>query len=293
MTKKRYVSNNEVLARITLLSRHVDANDMVYGVPRGGVPVALAMCAMAGAKMASAPETATVIMDDLVDSGATRLRMVHKNHKAMFLPLFDKQQENIKEWLVFPWEQENDDTSTEDIFLRLLQYIGEDPTREGLKNTPKRMAKAWAHWSSGYDQDPEEFKVEFKDGGEEYDGMVWERNLPFYSHCEHHLAPFFGVCHIAYIPKNGKVLGISKLGRILDMFALRLQIQERLTTQIAKCIMELIDPEGVAVVIEARHLCTESRGLSKTGQEMVTSSMKGVFMEKAEARQEFLSLIRR
>jgi GTP cyclohydrolase I len=249
---------------------------------------------MTGADMASAPETATIIVDDLVDTGATRRRMKKRNSSALFLPIFDKNHENIDDWLVFPWEVDVNgyNTSSDDIFVRLLEFIGEDPSREGLKDTPKRMAKAWTEWTQGYNQKPEDFLTVFKDGSEGYNGMVLERNIPFYSHCEHHLAPFFGVCHIAYIPKSGTVLGISKLGRILDMYARRLQIQERLTTQIAECIEKLVQPEGVAVVIKARHLCTESRGLSKQGQEMVTSCMKGVFRESHTARSEFLNLIK-
>ncbi len=177
-------------------------------------------------------------------------------------------------------------------FKIILEEVGEDPTREGLLETPKRMAKAWEFWCQGYTQNPREYVKTFADGAEHYDEMVLMKNLSFYSQCEHHLAPFFGRAHIAYIPKPGSVLGISKLGRILDIYARRLQIQERMTNQIADCIQNLIDPAGVAVVVEARHLCTESRGLDKQGHTTITSCMLGVFRENLACRNEFMALIK-
>jgi len=178
------------------------------------------------------------------------------------------------------------------IFRELLIELGEDPDRQGLKDTPKRMARAWFEWTSGYRTDPRTFIKTFEDGAEQYDEMILEKNIPFYSHCEHHMSPFFGKAHVAYIPALGSVLGISKLARVVEMYAKRLQIQERMTNQIAATIDTLIQPQGVAVVVEARHLCMESRGVKIQGQSMVTSSMVGVFRDNPAARAEFLTLIK-
>lgn len=178
-----------------------------------------------------------------------------------------------------------------DAAAMLIAGIGENPSREGLRDTPKRVAAAWAHWTCGYHQDPASVLKEFEDGGEKYDEMILETDLAFYSHCEHHLAPFFGVAHIGYIP-NGRIVGLSKLPRLLDIFARRLQVQERLTTQIAESLMEHLKPKGVAVSMHARHLCMESRGVQKQGSITVTNMLLGVFKTDAAARSEFFSSIR-
>lgn len=175
------------------------------------------------------------------------------------------------------------------LFKELLVLLGEDPERNGLTGTPERMVRAWEEWTSGYTVDASGMLTDFVLG---YDEMVLEKDIPFFSHCEHHLAPFFGVVHVAYIPSRLSVIGISKLARIVDMYSKRLQIQERLTMQVATFIQTHIEPLGVAVVIEARHLCMESRGVKKQGQVTVTSAMKGVFKEKTSTRQEFLSLLK-
>lgn len=174
----------------------------------------------------------------------------------------------------------------------LLRCIGEDTGREGLKGTPMRVARAWEEWTAGYKQKPEDvLKTAFKDGGEAYDEMVLVRDLPFYSHCEHHLAPFFGIAHIAYVP-NGRILGLSKFSRLLDIYAKRLQVQERLTAQVADALMNYLAPKGVGVVVRARHLCMESRGIHKQGHETVTTALRGVFLDKPEVRAEFLESVR-
>lgn len=182
------------------------------------------------------------------------------------------------------------DTTKQEIILEFLeQVIGEDTRRGGLIETPKRVAKAWGHWTSGYGQNPADILKVFEDGAENYDEMVVVRDIPFYSHCEHHLAPFFGTASIAYIPQ-GKVVGLSKLSRVLDIFARRLQVQERLTNQVADCIWEHLDPKGVGVLIRARHLCMESRGICQQGHHTVTSALRGVMKDQQETREEFLSL---
>lgn len=181
-------------------------------------------------------------------------------------------------------------TPDTELVRQLLSQLGEDPGRGGLRETPSRVSKAWAHWVSGYDQDPAEILKCFEDGAEKYDELVFQGNLTFYSHCEHHLAPFFGVAHIAYIP-TGKVVGLSKLSRLVDVFAHRLQVQERMTRQIAEALMDHLQPLGVAVVLNARHLCMESRGIRKTGTRTKTSAVLGVFKDKPEARAEFMNLV--
>ena len=173
---------------------------------------------------------------------------------------------------------------------RILQAIGENPDRDGLRHTPERFEKALRFLTSGYHQDPEKllngamFSVC-------YDQMVLVKDIEFYSLCEHHLLPFFGKCHVAYLPEK-KVVGLSKIPRLVNMFARRLQIQERLTNQIANAIQQKIAPLGVGVVIEARHLCMVMRGVEKQNSNAVTSAMLGSFKENPKTREEFLSLIR-
>lgn len=173
-------------------------------------------------------------------------------------------------------------------FATLIGLVGDDPTREGLKDSPRRWRKAWEEWGRGYGQDPAKILTTFEDGANGYDSMVLEKGIPFYSHCEHHLAPFFGTAKIAYIP-NGRIVGLSKLSRLLDIFAHRLQVQERITCQVADAIMGHLQPKGCGVVLEARHLCMESRGIRKQGHTTTTSALRGIFME-GSVRAEFLSL---
>ncbi len=181
------------------------------------------------------------------------------------------------------------EASTQDIYIELLRRMGEDPTRDGLLSTPERMVKANAFLTRGYAQTAAEviggalFDVE-------YDEMVIVKDIEFYSQCEHHLIPFFGHAHIAYVP-NGKVIGLSKIPRIVDVFARRLQVQERLTQEVAEAIEEAIAPQGVGVVMEAHHLCMMMRGVEKQNSSTVTSAMRGVFKTQLQTRNEFLSLI--
>lgn len=186
----------------------------------------------------------------------------------------------------------NEDFNSRFTIKRLLEdVIGEDPERGGLAETPARVVKAWKMWTSGYDRDPRDVLKVFQDGAENYDEMVIVRDIPFYSHCEHHLAPFFGTACIAYIP-DGYVVGLSKLSRVLDIFARRLQVQERLTNQVADAINDHLAPKGVGVVIKARHLCMESRGICQQGHHTVTSALRGAIKDQPETRGEFLSLVK-
>jgi GTP cyclohydrolase IA len=181
--------------------------------------------------------------------------------------------------------------STQQIYVELLRRMGEDPTRDGLLRTPERVEKSVAFLTQGYNQKVEDvlhgalFDVN-------YDEMVIVKDIEFYSQCEHHLIPFFGKAHVAYIPQ-GKVIGLSKIPRIVDVFARRLQVQERLTQQIAEAIDSAINPQGVGVVLEASHLCMMMRGVQKQHSSTVTSAMLGVFKTQLQTRTEFLTLIRK
>ena len=181
------------------------------------------------------------------------------------------------------------DASLEQIYTEVLKRIGEDPTRDGLLSTPKRVAKSFDFLTRGYHQSLEDvlhnalFDVD-------YDEMVIVKDIEFYSMCEHHMIPFFGKAHVAYVP-NGKVVGLSKIPRIVDVFARRLQVQERLTHEIAHAINDAVHPQGVAVVLEAQHLCMMMRGVEKQGSTTVTSAMLGAFKTQQQTRSEFLSLV--
>jgi GTP cyclohydrolase IA len=172
----------------------------------------------------------------------------------------------------------------------LLRWTGDDPDREGLRDTPARVARAYEDWFSGYGDDPVSFLQRTFEEVEGYDEMVVLRDIRFESHCEHHLAPIIGRAHVGYLPDR-KVVGISKLARVVDAYARRLQVQEKMSAQIANCIQHILEPKGVAVVIEAAHQCMTTRGVHKTGVTMVTSMMLGAFREDARTRREFLAMI--
>ncbi|MCC5796278.1 MAG: GTP cyclohydrolase I FolE [Methylophaga sp.] len=174
---------------------------------------------------------------------------------------------------------------------RLLSSLGEDPDRPGLVETPSRVAKAWKQWTAGYDQDPADFLKVFEDGANDYNELIVVRGIPVYSHCEHHLAPFFGKATIGYVP-NGKIVGLSKLTRLVDCFAKRLQVQERLTTQIADAFQTHLQPHAVGVVISCRHACMESRGISTLGEDTITSAMLGELHTNPVLRAEFFARAR-
>ena len=181
-----------------------------------------------------------------------------------------------------------DSARVEHAVRELLLAIGEDPEREGLRDTPERVARMYEEVSGGIDQNAKDvLSVQFDESHQE---MVLMRDMPFYSLCEHHLLPFFGTAHVAYIP-HGKIVGISKLARAVDIFAKRPQVQERLTSQIADAIMETVEPSGVAVVMRAEHLCMSMRGVRKPGTSIVTSALRGVFVSDQATRAEALSLL--
>ena len=179
----------------------------------------------------------------------------------------------------------------EEAVRTLLAWTGEEVDREGLLDTPKRVAKAYSEFFKGYEQDPAEvLKTTFDDVGG-YSDIVLVRDIPFYSHCEHHMVPFIGTAHVAYYPSSG-VVGLSKLARVVDIFARRLQTQENLTTQIASSIDENLKPRGVAVLMEAEHMCMSLRGVQKAGVSTVTTEFTGIFKEEADEQVRFMQLIR-
>ncbi len=210
-----------------------------------------------------------------------------KNNRLATMPAAKGAAKNLKEEVLL--KTGLDDVSTQDIYRELLRRFDEDPTRDGLIRTPERVEKAMTFLTKGYQQDPTSillgalFDVD-------YDEMVIVKDVEMFSLCEHHMLPFFGKVHVAYIP-NGKVIGLSKIPRLVDVFARRLQVQERMTRQIADAIQDAINPQGVGVVIEARHLCMMMRGVEKQNSSTVTSAMLGVF-QKHNTRAEFLSLVR-
>jgi GTP cyclohydrolase I len=178
----------------------------------------------------------------------------------------------------------------EDAIRTLLRWAGDDPGREGLIDTPQRVAKAYGDWYSGYAIDPDAYLERTFEEVAGYDEMIVLRDIEFESHCEHHMAPIIGKAHVGYVP-NGKVVGISKLARVVEVFARRLQVQEKMTAQIARCIQSVLKPQGVGVVVVAQHQCMTTRGIHKRGVSMVTSKMLGSFREDARTRAEFLRFI--
>ena len=293
MMEKRILTNKEVQKLASDLCGRIsycEKGVQVYGIPRGGVPVAYLVSKMLGGEVVDHIEEADLIVDDLIDSGSTMQTTLLKcsGNSVIFEALIRKKPGDP--WIVFPWEK-TIESSIEDSIIRQLQYIGEDVMREGLRGTPDRVIRSWEKLYGGYLTNPKELleSAIFEDGA--CDEMVLLRDIEFYSTCEHHMLPFFGKVHIGYIP-SGKVVGVSKLARLVECFARRLQIQERLTESIAKVIDSVLNPKGVAVVIEAQHTCMTSRGVEKQNSIMTTSSMLGVLRTSGEARSEFLNFIR-
>jgi len=257
-----------------------DLNRMtIWGVPRGGSIVAGLIQGKRDVVIVDDPEDADIIVDDILDSGATR-----DQYEKPFFTLVDKQEEKIDEWVHFPWEE----TPEQDIEMsvrRIIQWLGEDQNRNGLQDTPKRVVNSWKELFGGYETDPESIMRWFDDDTDE---MIISKDIQFYSTCEHHMLPFFGTASVAYIPE-GKVLGISKLSRIVGIYARRLQTQEHLTRQIAEALQPNV--RSVAVHVKAQHLCMMARGVGQQRSAMVTNYLVGDFRDKPEARNEFLMAV--
>lgn len=177
----------------------------------------------------------------------------------------------------------------EAMIRQILKEMGEDPDRQGLKETPARVWKAWKHITAGYDQKVEDVLTVFEE--QDYNQFVFKGSIPFYSTCEHHMLPFFGMAHVGYIP-NGKIIGISKLTRIVDIFARRLQVQERITNQVADALINSLDAKGVGVVLQCRHLCVEARGVEKIGTITQTVALRGDCLNEPDCRAEFMTLVK-
>lgn len=306
MPEMKHLTNENVTSLASYVAAQISnarANrpgmNLVYGVPRGGIPAAYAVCRMlisygVPSSITDEPSEADFIIDDIIDSGRTSKRYEAQYPQTPFFALVNKLDRPDEFWYEFPWERsatgENKDTFDDNV-VRMLQAIGEDPTREGLKDTPARVVKAWHEWFGGYGQDPGKLFKAFADGAERYtnDELVVVSNIPVYSHCEHHLAAIFGHAHIGYIP-NGKIIGLSKVARVVRCFAQRLQVQERLTNQIADAFVEHLDPKGVGVILKCRHFCMESRGVNIPGTITTTSALRGAVLLNHDTRQEFLTL---
>jgi len=277
--KKTYITWEVIYDRLNTILNNTPKDKTFYGVPRGGQVVA----GMTG-RAVDTIEKADIIIDDLIDSGTTEER--YKVHNKPFLALIDKRIELQNHWLVFPWEVKDDGEETvEDNITRLLQYFGEDVNREGLKDTPKRYVKFFKEFLNPPKWNCTTFE------GEGYDEMIIQKNISFHSLCEHHIAPFFGEGHIAYIP-NKKIVGLSKLARTLETYSRRLQNQERITTQVAEFLWNELQPRGVAVSLTAKHMCMEMRGVRKHNTWTTTNKLLGFFKEKDECRNEFLNCIK-
>jgi GTP cyclohydrolase I len=292
ITHEQYKADIETLAE--KIKNAEKTYSGIYGVPRGGTYPAAMLSQMTGIQQVFNPAEiteSTLIVDDLIDSGATLA--AYTNDKAVVyckpgmrnsVTYYGSSTEN--EWLVFPDES---GSGIEENFKRTLEYIGEDTTREGLLETPKRMRRAYDEIFSGYKTDPNELIKTFTQGT--CKEMVILKNCEFFSTCEHHFFPFFGHISIGYIP-NDKVIGVSKLARLVDCFSKRMQIQERMTAQIADFLEQELGAKGVYVVCEGVHFCMTSRGIKKQDASMVTSAIRGLFKENAQARNEFLALVK-
>lgn len=268
----------------------------IYGIPTGGSLVALRLSKILNLLMVDClGDDNTLVVDDIVDSGLTLSRhrgyftvSLHRKPHCKLSPNIYVEEVPNDNWIIYPYEIDN--RGGEDIVRRMIQYVGEDCQREGLVNTPKRVVKAWKELFEGYTKDPKEIlNVGFQEGSCEE--MVILKDSPFYSTCEHHLLSFFGTVSIGYLPED-KVVGISKLSRLVKVFSRRMQIQERMTSQIADTLMDVARPKGVMVLVEAKHLCMAIRGVRESGSSMITSAIRGAF-EDEKVRQEFLNLIKR
>jgi GTP cyclohydrolase I len=292
MKSKYYVTWEEIFIRLKYIDR---PENIVYGIPKGGM---IAAGFLKHAKRTHDPKEANYLLDDIIDTGKTIRSYTTKiNNKCSVYGLYDLllSSEDAKfykdKWLVFPWEQEHPagvDTIEQNI-TRQLQYIGEDTTREGLIDTPKRVIKSYGEIFAGYNQNPKDIFTCFESDG--YDQIILLKSFEFYSLCEHHILPFFGKAHVAYIP-NEKIVGISKLARLVDLYSKRLQIQERIGLQVTNDLMTYLKPKGAACILEATHLCMRMRGVEKQNSIMTTSSLTGVFLDDPAAKNELIQLIK-
>jgi GTP cyclohydrolase I len=267
----------------------------IYGIPQGGAPVALVVSNYLQLPVLDEPELGCLIVDDLVDSGATAAKELNNLEGVEFDALFRKEYSpthlapeafEVDGWINFPWERAKGEP--QDAITRLLEYIGEDPTREGLLDTPKRVLKAFKEMTDGYNADISTILGTTFDVGD-VDEMIVVTGIDFVSLCEHHMLPFTGTATVAYIPGE-RVVGLSKIPRIVEAFSHRLQVQERLTRQITRALDEHLGTQGSACLITSGHACMGHRGVKKPNAKMTTSSLTGLFKTDADTRHEFLML---
>lgn len=310
-TAKTYYSIQQFYEDVADVAEEIDKDPRldrlvyVYGVPQGGTVFATALAAVSKIgllqideeQLTNKPAETVLVVDDVIDSGTTRRKYadytfiaLHMKPWSGFVPsqAGTRAVHTSEDWIVYWWEGQQE-RSIRDSVVRQLQFIHEDPEREGLKETPERVIRSWDILYGGYQQSPEDVIKVFEDDNS--DEMVLLKDVEFYSTCEHHMLPFFGKAHIAYLPNN-RVVGISKLARLLEVYARRLQIQERLGDQVTSALMKHLMPLGAACVLEAQHFCMTARGVQKQNSIMVTSSLKGVFRKDARARSEFMGLIK-
>jgi GTP cyclohydrolase IA len=279
MKKNIFLTWDDIFSRIEYIKKKykIDKKTKIYGVPKNG----MILSGFFNAINVVNPEEADLILDDIIDSGSTKKKFKKLFPKKKFVALFEK--DSNVDWVSFPFEKKLDEDQN-DTVIRLLQIIGEDPKREGLLDTPKRYLSAFDEFLN-----PPTFNMTTFDA-EKTDEMIVQLDIPFYSFCEHHLLPFFGKGYIAYIPDK-KIVGLSKLARTLETFSRRLQNQERITNQVADYLQENLEAKGVAVVLKARHLCMEMRGVKTSDTNTITSKLLGYFRTDERTRAEFLNLI--
>lgn len=290
MLKISYTKLQKDIAELAKLIQASGENyKSLYAVPRGGVPMGVLLSHVLNIPLVEEPtdDRSCLIVDDLIDSGAT-LRQYPHNTKAVLYTkphspgIWHYRVRELDGWIEFPYEATQIDA--EDNVRRILEYLGEDPTREGLKETPKRYIKFLKQFT-----EKEEFSFTAFDA-EGMDEMIIQKDIPFFSLCEHHMAPFFGTATVAYVP-NGKIVGLSKLARTVRHYAQNLQNQERITSQVAEKLQMELNPRGVAVTLSARHFCMEMRGVKTHDVHTITTKVIGVFKDVPEARQEYLTFV--
>lgn len=285
ITYKQLQKDSKELARKIKLKY----ND-VFGIPTGGLIPAFIVAKELKIPLVEKPNNRTLIVDDLIDSGRT-LEGFKQDSAVLYKKKSSPEptyylKEIPDEWLDLPHERLK--TGIENNLVRLLEFIGENPNREGLKKTPERIVKMYKEIFRGYDlkKKPKITIFQNRKDGIHYDQMICDNGY-FFSYCEHHMVPFFGNYYFAYIPDK-KLIGLSKIARLVDYYSARLQVQERLVNDIVDELVKLLNPKGIALVLKGRHLCKEMRGVKKYKGEMITSEMRGVFRNENKVRQEFL-----
>lgn len=289
MTNIVFYSQQEFERDVKILSLKINPNHYtsIYPVPRGGIPVAIALSEKLNLPLTMTPHKATLIVDDLIDSGKTRqgyseydfacLHVKKHTPKELYPNYFVNEKDG---WIEYWWEKMIQEQPAEDAIIRIIELMGDNPNRKGIKETPKRVIESFSELYSGYNEDPKDIFKSFEDEEEQFSGLVYLKDIEFYSTCEHHLLSFSGVAFVAYIP-NGPVIGTSKMARLVDIFARRLQMQERIGEKVTKALMEnLPGIKGAACLTEAKHLCIACRGVKKQHSVMGYSSLRGVFMEE-------------